>query len=222
MKNIKNALLLKQLYQLQNLEYKFIDIDNIEEKKENNILPNSIDKLNHITSKCQLCQLSKHSKSPILSMGNPQSNIMFIGNKPTILDNNNNTIFSGNRGDMLKNIIQNVLELDNYYLTNIVKCYPPNGREVLANEVYSCKSYLLKEIEIIKPKIIITLGEDTYSYLTNEDINFRDIEGSIIKYSNYYIMPIVDISTILKNPSYKKNLYKDMLKLKEFIKINLL
>ena len=220
MKNLKNALLLKQLYQLQELGYKFIDnlnIDNSQEKKDN-ILPNSINKLNTIISKCQLCQLSKNSKSPILSMGNPQSDIIFIGNKPTILDSNNSSIFSGNRGDMLRNIIQNVLELDDFYLANIIKCYPPNGREVFANEVYSCKSYILKEIEIIKPKIIITLGEDTYSYLTNKDINFQDIEGTIIKYSNYYIMPIVDISTVLKNPSYKKKLYMNMLKLKEFIK----
>ncbi|SHO80842.1 Uracil-DNA glycosylase, family 4 [hydrothermal vent metagenome] len=219
MKNLKKALLLKHLYQLQDLNYKFIDIniDNLEEEVES-MLPNNINKLNDLISKCHLCQLSKNSKSPILSMGNTQSNIMFIGNKPTLLDSNNNIIFSGKRGDILIKIIKNVLEIEDFYITNIIKCYPPNGREVLSNEVYSCKPYILKEIEIINPKVIITLGEDTYKYLTGENINLEDINGKIIKYSDYYIMPIVDISMVLKNSSYKKELYINMLKLKEFIK----
>jgi DNA polymerase len=220
MKNLKNALILKQLYQLRDLGYQYIDLTIVDnESDENRILPNTLPQLNALISKCHLCDISKSRDNIVLAHGDEQADIVFIGFKPTLLDSSNQKALSGAKGEMLQKIIENVLQISmkRVYITNIIKCHPKNDKEIKPNEVYSCRNYLHKELEILKPKIVITMGFESFHYLSNENVTLEEIRGKIIQQGSFAIMPIYDLGHILKNPSLKKVLYGDMLRLKEFI-----
>jgi len=186
---------------------------------ENRVLPNTLPQLNTLISSCQLCDIAKARDSVVLAQGEQQADIVFVGFKPSLVDSVNHTIMSGSKGEMLQKIIDNVLQIprERTYLTNLIKCHPKNNKEIKPNEIHSCKSYLHKELEIIQPKIVITMGIESFTYLTNENVALEDIRGKIIEHQHFFIMPIHDLNYILKNPSHKKELYMDMLHLKEFI-----
>ncbi|MBN2826144.1 MAG: uracil-DNA glycosylase [Campylobacterales bacterium] len=220
MKYLKDALLLKQLYQLKDLDYQYIDLtiaDN--DSDENRLLPNTLPQLNKLISTCHLCDISKVRESVVLAQGGMQADIVFVGFKPTMVDGSSRKVMSGSKGEMLDKIIENVLQIpkERIYITNLIKCYPKNDKTIHVNEIYSCRNYLYKELEIIQPKIVVTMGVESFFYLTNEDANLEDVRGKIIKHEPFAIMPIYDFGHILKNPSLKKELYRDMLGLKEFI-----
>jgi len=220
MKNLKNALLLKQLYQLKNLGYNYIDLSIMDnESDENRLLPNDIPQLNRIIANCHLCDIAKVRDGVVLAQGSSQADIVFVGFKPTLIDNTNKTPLSGSKGEILQKIIDNVLQIpmNRVYITNTIKCYPKNDKTIQPNEVYSCRGYLQKELEIIQPKIVVTMGIESFHYLSNENVALEEVRGKIIQHDRFAILPIHDLAHILKNPSLKKELYLDMLRLKEFI-----
>jgi DNA polymerase len=77
---------------------------------------------------------------------------------------------------------------------------------------------LHKQIENIKPKIVVTLGDEAYKYLTNSDIEISKIHGTPLKHNGYIIVPTFDLSFLLKNPSYKKDAFEDLIKIKSLLK----
>ncbi len=219
MKNIKNALLLKQLYQLKDLDYKYTDLSIITEDIDSSILPHSIDKINSMITSCTLCELCCSRDKVVLSFGDKNADIMFIGDKPNLAENSTGEIFGGMAGNMLTLMIEKVLKIpkQSVYISNILKCYPTDSREPKASEIDVCLEYTLKEIEIVKPKIIITLGVEAYNYLMSETKTIQDIRGKVIKQGSYLIVPTFHPSYLLKNPSLKKDTMSDLLKVKEII-----
>ncbi len=220
MKRLKDALLLKQLYQLKDLDYQYIDL-NLEDNATNDptSLPDTLPQLNTLMASCHLCSISKVRQNVVVGTGSAQATIVFVGFKPTMVDSSSRNILSGSKGEMLSKIIENVLQIprESLYITNLIKCYPKNDKTIEASEVYSCLTYLHKELEIIHPKIVVTMGWEAFHYLTQENITLEEVHGTIIQHEKFALMPIYDLTHVLKNPSLKKNLYSDMLKLKEFI-----
>jgi len=219
MKNLKNALLLKQLYQLKELGYRYTDLSIITEDIDGSILPNSIENLDSTIERCTLCELSCNREKVVLSSGDRKANIMFIGDKPNLAENSTGEIFAGKSGNMLTLMIEKVLNIPrkSVYISNIIKCYTPNSREPKADEIDLCLEYILKEIEIIKPKIIITLGIEAYNYLTSDTKTIEVIRGEVIKQDNYIIIPTYHPNYLLKNPNFKKDVMSDLLKVKELM-----
>ena len=220
MKNLKNALMLKQLYQLKNLGYDYIDVSLLDNQSdENRILPDTVPQLNTLISNCHLCDIAKVRDGVVLARGESQADVVFVGFKPSLVDSSNRRIMSGSKGEMLDKIIANVLEIDpkRIYLTNIIKCHPKNDKTIQPNEVYSCLNYLYKELQILQPKIVVTMGRESFGYLTHDNIALEEARGQIIPQESFAVMPIYDFNYILKNPSLKKELFNDMLRLKAFI-----
>ena len=219
MKNIKNALLLKQLYQLKELDYKYTNLSIITEDIDSSILPHSIDKINSMISSCTLCELSCNRDKVVLSYGDKNADIMFIGDKPNLAENSTGEIFGAMAGNMLTLMIEKVLKIpkQSVYISNILKCYPTDSKEPKAKEVDICLEYILKEIEIVKPKIIITLGIEAYNYLMSETKTMQEVRGEVIQQDNYLIIATFHPSYLLKNPSLKKDTMSDLLKVKELI-----
>jgi DNA polymerase len=148
----------------------------------------------------------------IFGEGNPDADILFIGEAPNSTEESSRSIFVGRAGEMLTNMIEKVLLIarSDVYLTNIVKCRPPNNRVPSPTEAHSCLPYLKKEIEAIEPKIIVTLGESAYHYLTGDDVTMAQIRGTINKQENYTIIPTYHPNYLLRNPSAKKESFADM------------
>jgi DNA polymerase len=219
MKNLKNALLLKQLYQLKQLGYRYTSVTPYKENEPSFSLPNSLESLKQQAKECHLCTLSKTREKVIFADGDPNANIMFIGDYPNSSDESTGEIFTGRSGEMLTKMIENVLHLkkEDIYLTNILKCRSIKSQTILPKHAHTCLPYLLKEIELVQPKIILTLGESAYFYLTGDNTPLNNIRGSIQQKKDYLVIPTYHPNYLLRNPSAKKDALADLLKLKALL-----
>ncbi|DAB40973.1 MAG TPA: uracil-DNA glycosylase [Sulfurovum sp. UBA12169] len=219
MKNLKNALLLKQLYQLKQLGYQYTDITLFKEDDLDLSLPGTLDLLQKQANQCHLCDLSKTRQKVVFGEGNPSAEIMFVGEAPGASEDSTGKPFVGRSGELLTKMIENVLLVsrNDVYITNIVKCRPPGNREPAPSEAYTCKPYLLKQIELIKPKLIIALGGTAYFYLTGDETPIGKVRGTIFKKERYIVIPTYHPSYLLRNPSAKKEAFEDLLKVKSLM-----
>ncbi len=219
-KNQKQEIL-QNLYIHKMLGYNYMgDIpETLSKDTTSKILPNDIDKLDLMTKNCHLCQLSKTRKNVVFGEGNPNADLLFIGEGPGANEDNTGKPFVGRAGELLTKIIENVLLLkrEDIYIANIVKCRPPNNRVPDDSEVKECMPYLLKQIEIIRPKIIVTLGATAYKNLTKDFTPISKIRGELLKFQNIKVLPTFHPSYLLRNPSAKKFVFSDMLKVKKLL-----
>lgn len=219
MKNLKNALLLKQLYQLKQLGYKYTSVTPYKEEEPDFLLPNTLESLEKQAMQCHLCELSKSREKVVFGEGNPNADILFIGEAPGSMEDGSGKPFVGRSGELLTKMIENVLHISraDVYITNIVKCRPPNNDTPTPLQAHTCQPFLMKQIELIKPKLIITLGATAYHYLTGDDTEITKIRGSLCKQNGYTIIPTYHPSYLLRNPSAKKEVFDDLLKVKKLM-----
>jgi uracil-DNA glycosylase family 4 len=219
MKNFKNALLLKQLYQLKDLGYRYTNTNLFKEDASDLELPNTLEALKKQAMNCHLCELSKSRQNVVFGEGNENAEILFVGEGPGANEDAQGSPFVGKSGELLTKMIENVLELtrEDVYIANIVKCRPPGNRTPTSDEAYTCKPYLLKQIELIRPKLIVTLGGTAYQYLTEDSTPITKIRGTIHKQEEYTIIPTYHPSYLLRNPSAKKEVFEDLKKIKALL-----
>ncbi|MBU1667032.1 uracil-DNA glycosylase [bacterium] len=220
MKNLHNALRLKQLYQLKDLGYKYTNIKPFSYADQNPLeLPNSLKTLKEQAKNCHLCSLSKSRTNVVFGEGNEKATVMFIGDVPLAMEDNTGQPFLGRGGEMLTAMIEKVLGLSrsDVYVTNLLKCHPLNTQEVHETQVHTCKAYLFKEMELIQAKIVVTLGEKAYHYVTNDFTDLKEVRGTIIQNNSYVLVPTYHPNFLLKNPSLKKEVFMDLQKIKELL-----
>ena len=212
MKNLHNALLLKQLYRLKQLGYRYTDISPSQYKRSDVELPSSLDALRKQAEQCHLCELSKSRTHVVFGEGNENAEILFVGEGPGATEDSTGHPFVGRAGEVLTNMIEKVLLIrrSEVYIANIVKCRPPNNRVPTPTEAHTCLPYLLKQIEYIKPKLVVTLGATAYHYLTGDESKITHIRGTVQKRDGYTIVPTYHPSYLLRNPSAKKEAFIDM------------
>ena len=216
MKNLRNALLLKQLYQLKRLGYRYTSVTPYREEEPSLALPFDYESLQKQALSCHLCLLSKSRQKVVFGEGNQKATVMFIGEGPGASEDSTGKPFVGRSGELLTKIIENVLHIkrEDVYITNIVKCRPPNNRAPTPTEAHTCQPYLLRQIEIIKPKLIVTLGGTAYHYLTGDETGITKIRGTVHYQDGYTLIPTYHPSYLLRNPSAKKEVFEDMKKVK--------
>ena len=219
MKNLKNALLLKQLYQLKQLGYKYTSVTPYKEEEQDFTLPNTLESLEKQAMECHLCELSKTRNKVVFGEGNSNAEILFIGEAPGAMEDSAGKPFVGRSGELLTKMIENVLHVprSDVYITNIVKCRPPNNETPTPTQAHTCQPYLMKQIELIKPKLIVTLGATAYHYLTGDDTEISKVRGTIHTQNDYTVIPTYHPSYLLRNPSAKKEVFNDLLKVKELM-----
>ena len=219
MKNLKNALLLKQLYQLKQLGYKYTSVTAYKEDEPDLTLPNTLESLKKQSLECHLCPLSKSRQKVAFGEGNQHAKLMFVGDTPSASDDSAGKVFTGRSGELLTKMIENVLNLsrDDVYITNILKCRALDSQTPSPAHAHTCHPYLLKEIELIKPTIIVALGELAYHYLTGDDSPIEKVRGTLHTQSSYTVIPTFHPNHLLRNPSAKKEVFEDLLKIKELI-----
>lgn len=220
MKNLHNALLLKQLYQLRQLGYRYTDLSLSKHKESDLQLPSSMDALKKQALNCHLCELSKSRSHVVFGEGNEDAEILFVGEGPGATEDSTGHPFVGRAGEVLTNMIEKVLLIprSEVYIANIVKCRPPNNRVPTATEAHTCLPYLHKQIESIKPKLIVTMGATAYHYLTGDESRITQIRGTVQKRDTYTIIPTFHPSYLLRNPSAKKEAFIDMKLIKSLMR----
>ncbi len=219
MKNLKNALLLKQLYLLKQLGYNYTSVTAFKEDEPDLTLPNTLEKLKKQALECHLCQLSKSRTHVVFGEGNINADIMFVGEAPGATEDTSGKPFVGRSGELLTNMIEKVLLIPRteVYITNIVKCRPRNNAEPTPTEAHTCHPYLLKQIELIQPKIIVALGATAYHYLSGDDTAISKVRGTLHEQNGYILVPTYHPSYLLRNPSAKKDVFEDLKMVKEMM-----
>jgi DNA polymerase len=204
-KSYQNLVLLQNLYLQKALGFEYSDPFNINEPSAN-ALPTNLQELSQDIKNCHLCDLSKSRKQSMSGYGNQHASLMIIDYTVSSSDDSANAYYTGRSGESLRKMIENVLELrvEDIYFTHAVKCKTLNSNMPSESEFNSCKSYLWTQIDFIKPKVIVTLGEDAYYKVTEERENFSHVRGHVIDFKKYKLIPIYHPSYLLRNPELKK------------------
>jgi len=207
----QNLALLQNLYRLKAAGFKYIDQFSINQNTDTQ-KPNDMTEFIKNISTCHLCDLSKSRTQSMPGFGNENAELMIIDFCVSPNDDSSNQYYSGRSGEILQNMIENVLELkiSEVYFTHAIKCKPLDSNTPSKSEWESCKNYLFWQIEHIKPKVIVTLGKEAYAKIINEDEDFENVRGHIIDFENYKLVPLQHPSFILRNPQSKKTTFQDL------------
>ncbi|MEA2071973.1 MAG: uracil-DNA glycosylase [Campylobacterota bacterium] len=211
MKSYQNLVLLQNLYRLKAIGFEYIDHFSINEKTSYE-KPISISELSSNISSCHLCDLSKSRTQSMSGSGDENAQLMIVDFTVSQTQDSTNSYYGGRSGETLKNMIENVLKLrtSEVFLTHCVKCKPLNSNMPSPSEYNSCKGYLYSQIEFIKPKVIVTLGEDAYTHLTGDSDNFQNVRGHMIDFKGHKLVPIFHPNHLLRNPEDKKITLNDL------------
>jgi len=222
MTSVQKIHLLYKLYKYRALGYEYIAYEHRPSIASNAIKQSSstLESLASSMANCHLCPLSKCRKNVVFGEGNPKAELMFIGEGPGASEDETGKPFVGLAGGLLTKIIENVLYVkrSDVYIANVVKCRPPKNRVPTMEEVDACRPFLMEQIALVKPRIIVALGSTSYHHLTGEyDTKISQIRGSVIDFGGIKLVPTYHPSFLLRNPSAKKDVYHDMLKVKTLI-----
>ena len=163
--------------------------------------------------KCELCQTRTHV---VFGMGNPQSDILFIGEGPGENEDLEGLPFVGRSGQLLDKMLA-AIDLDrnkNIYIANIVKCRPPKNRDPLPEEQEACIDWLRNQVMIMRPKIIVCLGRIAAMKLIKPDMKITKEHGIFFEKNGVLMMATLHPAALLRNPSNKQAAFEDFLKLR--------
>jgi|TARA_B100001996_G_scaffold124314_1_gene94134 DNA polymerase len=166
----------------------------------------SLKKLNSECVECTSCNLSKTRKNVVVGKGNESAQVVIIGEGPGEQEDITGLPFVGRAGKMLDTALSSVDidPLEDCYITNIVKCRPPNNRKPSAAESEACMPWLNEQVNLLKPKIIILAGSTAVQSFLGINEPISKIRGQWIEKDNIKYMPIFHPSYLLRNPSKNK------------------
>jgi len=204
--------MLQNLYRLKAVGFNYSDPFVTNKAAASQQLPDDLAQLHAMIGECHLCDLSKSRSQSMGGSGNPDADLMIIDAYVSVSEDSNNSYYVGRSGESLVKMIENVIGLrkEDVYITHAVKCKPLGTNTPSDSEFASCKSYLYKQIELIRPKVIMTLGPDAYRLLSNDDTVFEQVRGHKINFGEYTVVPIFHPQFLLRNPSLKSETLSDL------------
>ncbi|MGA7616584.1 MAG: uracil-DNA glycosylase [Thermoanaerobaculia bacterium] len=177
--------------------------------------------LEMLASACTACRLSEGRKSVVFGSGNPETELMFIGEAPGRDEDIAGLPFVGRAGQLLTDIIKAMkLDREDVYIANVIKCRPPENRNPEPDEIEACNPFITRQIELIAPKVIVTLGRFAVQTLLRSDLPISAVRGKWQSYRGIKVMPTYHPAYLLRNPSAKKDVWSDMKKVMSELGIN--
>ena len=178
-----------------------------------------LEELKKEVAACRKCSLCNERRQTVFGEGNPDAQLVFIGEAPGLQEDIQGRPFVGRAGELLTDIITKGMKLtrENVYICNVIKCRPPENRSPLEIEIMQCEPHLIRQLNIIQPKIIVALGKYAAQTLLRTTIPITKIRGNWYLYNNIKFMPTYHPAYLLRNPSGKKEVWDDIQKvMKEY------
>ncbi|MPM93914.1 Type-4 uracil-DNA glycosylase [bioreactor metagenome] len=177
------------------------------------------DELKTACQKCENCNLCKTRTNVVVRQGNENAEVLFIGEGPGQNEDLQGKPFVGRSGNLLTDMLREVgLERDkNFYITNIVKCRPPENRDPLPEEQSQCLAWLGEQVHLLKPKIIVCVGRISAQKLISKDFRVTIDHGKFYKRNDIVYMGTFHPAAILRNPNNKPLAQNDFLRLRDVI-----
>ena len=160
-------------------------------------------------SRCKLHTLGR--KQVVFGVGNPNADLMFVGEAPGADEDIQGEPFVGRAGQLLTKIIEAIsLKREDVYIANVIKCRPPGNRNPEPDEVEQCEPFLFRQIDTIKPKVVVVLGKFAAQCLLQTTDPITRIRGREFKYRDAILIPTYHPAYLLRTPSAKRDVWEDM------------
>jgi DNA polymerase len=180
------------------------------------------EQLDHFASAmadCTLCPLHKGRTQIVFGVGNPDADLMFIGEAPGRDEDEQGIPFVGRAGQLLTKIIEAMgFTRDEVYIANINKCRPPSNRAPMPDEMARCAPFLLRQIDIIQPKVICLLGATAVRGLLKLKEGITKLRGRFIQWRDMLVMPTYHPAYLLRNPAGKRDVWEDVQRVRDAVR----
>jgi len=169
---------------------------------------------------CTRCKLVGLGRNQIVfGVGNPNADLMFVGEAPGADEDIKGEPFVGRAGQLLTKIIEAIdLRREDVYIANVIKCRPPQNRNPEPDEVAQCEPFLFRQIDMIKPKVIVALGKFAAQCLLKTTDPITKIRGREFTYRDAILIPTYHPAYLLRSPSAKRDVWEDMKRVRAILK----
>jgi len=160
---------------------------------------------------CRRCRLAGGRRNIVFGQGNPQARLMFVGEAPGADEDEQGLAFVGRAGQLLTRIIEAIgLKREDVFIANVLKCRPPGNRNPETDEILSCQPFLERQIEAIRPQVIVGLGKFAGQWLLKTAEPISRLRGRLGDHNGIRVMPTYHPAFLLRNPGAKKEVWEDM------------
>jgi DNA polymerase len=167
-------------------------------------------------TRCKLCRLGR--KQIVFGVGSPTADLMFVGEAPGRDEDIQGIPFVGRAGQKLTQIIEAIgLKRDDVYIANVIKCRPPENRNPEPDEVAQCEPFLFRQVDTIKPKVIVALGTFAARSLLKTMDPISRLRGRLYDYRGAKLVPTFHPAYLLRNPSCRREVWEDMKKVRALL-----
>ncbi|NLE75542.1 MAG: uracil-DNA glycosylase [Chloroflexi bacterium] len=176
-----------------------------------------LEKLVSEVKACRLCPLASGRTLAVPGEGPSTARVMFIGEGPGFHEDRQGRPFVGAAGQLLETLLKGIgLSREDVYITNVVKCRPPGNRDPEAQEVEACRPYLERQIELLRPAVIVTLGRFSMArYFPNTSIT--RVHGQAKRVGRSWVIPVFHPAAALHQPRYRPELEQDFQKVADLL-----
>jgi DNA polymerase len=163
---------------------------------------------------CTRCKLAPHRTHLVFGVGNPRARLVFVGEAPGHDEDAQGEPFVGRAGQLLTEIITRGMKLrrEDVYIANVIKCRPPGNRNPEPDEVASCEPFLIRQLELIGPQVIVALGKFAAQTLLRSKTPITQLRGRWYDYHGIKLMPTFHPAYLLRNPADKRLVWDDIRK----------
>lgn len=183
------------------------------------MIVDSLSTIRQEVASCHQCALCEQRKQAVFGDGNPQSPLLFVGEGPGATEDEQGIPFVGAAGQLLDDMLE-LIDLDRtkYYITNIVKCRPPQNRDPLGVEQETCLPYLRRQVKLIRPRLIVCLGRIAAMKLLNPDFKITKEHGIWIEKGGIHMMAMYHPSALLRDVRKRPEAFEDLKSLRDKIR----
>ena len=189
------------------------------------VLPETIDSIESIRAEigdCTRCPLHTMGRKQVVhSTGNFNADLMFVGEAPGADEDEQGFPFVGRAGQLLTKIIESIgMKREEVFIGNINRCRPPGNRQPVPEETAACRPFLLREIQVVKPKVIVVLGATAAQNLLQTKTPISKLRGNFQEYFGVKVMPTFHPAYLLRDPHKKREVWEDMKKVRDYLNSN--
>lgn len=180
----------------------------------------TLDEIRKDLGACRRCGLSKTRHHIVFGEGDPEARLVFVGEGPGAEEDRSGHPFVGPAGELLTRIIEAMkLSRDQVYICNVIKCRPPGNRNPTPEEIVTCGPFLERQLDVIAPTVICTLGSFAAHKLLKTQAPISKLRGRFHTYNNSKVMPTFHPAYLLRNPDQKRAVWQDMKKIMALLRI---
>ena len=180
--------------------------------------PETLHSIRSDLGECTRCKLHTGRTTVVFGVGSPDADLMFVGEAPGRDEDRQGIPFVGRAGQLLTKIIASIgLTRDEVYIANVIKCRPPHNRNPELDEVQTCEPFLFRQLDVIRPKVVVALGAFAIRTLLRTDQGISRLRGHIYDYRGAKLVPTFHPAFLLRSPERKRDVWEDMKKVRDLL-----